>query len=167
MQSVSNNNGKRRRIKIDWGRQGGVILAYVLVMLGYYGIVANFIMVDELGRWISYLEIDRTILFWPFEAYLQTFFLPAALLFFTCFLLTYKEDIPQYGIKASLWLIPFIIVQAFVLHWIMFGISIDPLIWQFAHWKGYFHILLLFVITLSGALSGMKIHQIVIKSKKI
>jgi len=167
MQSVSNNSGKRRRIKIDWGRQGGLILAYVLVMLGYYGIVANFIMVDELGRWISYLEMDRTILFWPFEAYIQTFFLPAALLFFTCFLLTYKEDIPHYGIKASLWLIPFIIVQAFVLYWIMFGISIDPLIWQFAHWKGYFHILLLFVITLSGALSGMKIHQIVIKSKKI
>ena len=167
MQLVTNNRAKKRRVRVDWGRQGGVILAYVIILLGYYGIVANSVMVNELGRWMSYLEMDRTILFWPFEAYIQSFFLPALLLFFTSFLLTYKEDIPHYGIKASLWLVPFIIVQAFVLYWIMFGISIEPLIWQFAHWKGYFHIFLLFIITLSGALCGMKIHQIVRKSKII
>ncbi|MHA1375903.1 MAG: hypothetical protein ACTSR7_16615 [Promethearchaeota archaeon] len=162
-----NKRGNIKRIRIDWGRQGGVILAYIIVLLGYYGIIANIAMVDKLNRWISYLEMDRTILFWSFETYIQTYFLPALLLFFTCFLLTYKEDIPHYGIKASLWLVPFIIAQAFILYLIMFGLTLEPFIWQFVHWKGYFNIFLLYVITLSGALSGMKIHQIVIKRRKI
>ena len=162
-----NNSEKKKNIKVDWGRQGGIILAYVLVLLGYYGIVANIVMVDELGRWISYNDMDRTILFWTFESYVQTFFLPVLLLFFVCFLLTYKEDIPYYGIKASLWLVPYIIAQAFILYWIMFGFTLEPLIWQFAHWKGYFHIFILYVITLTGALSGMKIHKIVIIKREI
>jgi hypothetical protein len=166
-QVIVDNREKKKRIKIDWGRQGGVILAYIVVMLGYYGIVANIVMVDELGRWISYLDMDRTIIFWPFEVYMQTFFLPVLLLFFICFLLTYKEDIPHYGIKSSIWLVPFIIAQAFMLYWIMFGFTMEPFIWQFGHWNGYFHIFVLYAITLSGALSGMKIRQAVNQRRKI
>ena len=160
------NFKKKRNVKIDWGRQGGVVLAYIIVLLGYYGIVANTIMLDEFRRWISFNDMDRTILFWTFEAYVPTFFLPVLLLFFVCFLLTYKEDIPHYGIKASLWLVPYIIVQAFILYWIMFGFTLEPFIWQFVHWKGYFHIFILYVITITGALSGMKIHKIIIKRRK-
>ena len=63
MQSVTSKRGKKKRIKVDWGRQGGVIFAYLIILLGYYGIIANFVMVDELGRWISYLDMDKTILF--------------------------------------------------------------------------------------------------------
>ncbi|MHA2197002.1 MAG: hypothetical protein ACXABO_15560 [Promethearchaeota archaeon] len=29
---------------LDWGRQGTVILAYIVVLLGYFGIVANIIL---------------------------------------------------------------------------------------------------------------------------
>lgn len=165
-QSNLNIREKKRNIKIDWGRQGGVIFAYIIVLLGYYGIIANIVMVDELGRWISFNDMDRRILFWTFESYSQTFFLPVLLLFFICFLLTYKEDIPHYGIKASLWLVPFIIAQAFILYWIMFGFTLEPFNWQFFHWKGYFHIFLLYAVTLTGALSGMKIRQIILKRRK-
>lgn len=50
-------------IKIDWGRQGGVILLYIIALLGYYGIIANTMMFDQYGNWISYEVMDRTILF--------------------------------------------------------------------------------------------------------
>ncbi|MHA2270049.1 MAG: hypothetical protein ACXAB8_19815 [Promethearchaeota archaeon] len=32
---------RKGHIKIDWGRQGGVIIAYIVILLGYYGIIAN------------------------------------------------------------------------------------------------------------------------------
>ena len=30
---------------VDWGRNGTVIFAYIIVLLGYFGIVANIILV--------------------------------------------------------------------------------------------------------------------------
>ncbi|MHA1729522.1 MAG: hypothetical protein ACTSWY_12420 [Promethearchaeota archaeon] len=150
-------------ISINWGRQGAVIFIYILVLFGYYGIIANIIMVNEYGKWISYTEMDRTILIWPYKTYLQTFFTPILLLFLTSFLLTYKEDIPFYGIKASLWLVPSILLEGFAFYGIMFGFSIDPLIWQFFRAEGYLNILLLFIIVISGSLSGWKLKKHAVK----
>ncbi len=156
-------------ISINWGRQGGVILAYIAVLLGFYGIIANIVMVGEYGRWISYLDprMDRTILIWPYKTYLQTFFLPVLFLFLICFLLTYKEDIPLYGIKASIWLIPLIVVEGFVFYWLMFGLSIDPFLLQFTRVEGYLNVFLLFIVCFSGSFIGMKIKQIVSKKKEL
>ena len=144
----------------DWGRQGTVIFAYIFVLLGYFGIVANIILLDDYGLWIPFTEMDRTILFWTYKVYPQTFYLPILLLFFISFLLTYKEDIPHYGIKASLWLVPSLIVEGFVFYWIMFGFSAEPFIYQFAHGEGYLNILILYGCTFAGALSGMKLKQL-------
>ena len=162
-------NNKKGFIKIDWGRQGGIILAYIVVLLGYYGIIVNIIMVDDwlLDTWISFTEMDPTVLFWTFKVYLETGFLPLILLFFVCFLLTYKEDIPHYGIKASIWLIPFIIAEGFIFYSIMYGFSIMPLIWQFGDWRGYLNILILLGVTLSGAICGMKVKQITKSKRKV
>lgn len=166
-QLLTENKIEHSKIKIDWGRQGSVILAYIVILLGYYGIVANIAMVNEAEEYISFTEMDRTMLFWTFETYSQTSFLPIILIFLVCFFLTYKEDIPHYGIKASIWVVPFIISEAFIFYWLMFGFAAEPFILQFGHWKGYFHILILFATTLSGALSGMKIKQLVISKTKI
>ncbi|MFX1297287.1 MAG: hypothetical protein ACFFD2_20840 [Promethearchaeota archaeon] len=166
-QVITDNNIKKGNIKIDWGRQGPVILAYICVLLGYYGVVANIAMVNDRGNYISFNEMDRTILFWTFETYKQTFFIPILLIFLISLILTYKEDIPHYGIKASIWLVPAIIIEAFIFYWYMFGFTNEPFILQFGHWKGYFHILILFATTLSGALSGMKIKQIIVSRTKI
>lgn len=166
------NNKKKGKIKIDFGRQGGTFLAYTLVLLGYYGLVVNIVMVNEWislteQTWISFTEMDRTVLFWTHETYVDTFFLPLILLFVTCFLLTYKEDIPHYGIKASIWLVPFIILEAFIFYTFMFGFSLEPFILQFGNWNGYLHIIILMATTLSGAISGMKLKQLIISKRKI
>jgi hypothetical protein len=161
---------------VDWGRQGTVIIAYIIVLLGYFGIVANIILVDERGLWIPFTEMDPTVLFWTYKVYSQTFYLPLLLLFFICFLLTYKEDIPHYGIKASLWLVPSLIIESFLWYWIMLVIQCrlepnmgfcildrfaKPFIYQFAHGEGYLNILILYGITITGAFSGMKLKQFI------
>ena len=211
-----------KKISIDWGRQGGVILAYIVIMLSYYGIVANTLMFDQYGDWISFEDFDRTLLFWTYRAYLSSIITPILfililvllmgliiffslyewhskillsilipvylvytldilsnvlflglvietetffftfqgfmiiILFLVCLVLTYKEDIPQYGIKASLWFVPFIIAFGFLFYTIMFGASFEPFILQFGSPEGLMDILILFLTVISGSLSGMK-----------
>ena len=156
---------EKSHIKIDWGRQGGVIFAYIVVLLGYYGIIANTMLFDIYGDWISFVDMDRTILFWTYTTYLKSFFLPALLLFFVCFVITYKEEIPHYGIKASIWLIPFVIAEGFIFYAMMFGISSEPLFLKFGRIEGYLDIIILFAIGISGSVCGMKLKQY-IKSRK-
>ncbi len=162
-----NTGNEKGHIKIDWGRQGGVILAYIVVLLGYYGIIANTMMTDSLGDWISFVDMDKTILFWTYTTYIRNFFLPALLLFFVCFLLTYKEDIPHYGIKASIWLVPLVIAEGFIFYAIMFGFSSEPIILKFTRIEGYLDIIIIFGVAISGAVCGMKTKQFVLAKKVI
>ena len=177
------NVESKGHVSINWGRQGGVILAYLAVLFGFYGIIANIVMVDEAGNWISFLDsaFDRTVLIWHytmikhirFDLFSSFTFLriiiassPFLLLFFICFFLTYKEDISLYGIKASIWLIPVIMIEGFVFYWFMFGLSIEPLIIQFARVEGYLNLLLLAAITILGSYSGMKLKQYIVRKKE-
>ena len=148
--------------KVDWGRQGGVVFAYIIVFFGYYGIVANILMFDEGNDWFSFANISESVksmLFWTYEFYLTCLFLPCFLLFFVSFWLTYKEDISHYGIRASLWLAPFIIFEGFIFYYIMFGFSFEPFILQFGNFKGYINLIFIISINLFGSLSGMLLHK--------
>jgi len=151
---------------LDWGRQGVIFLAYIVVLLGYFGIVANILLVRDGGISIPYTDMDPTVLFWTYKVYPQTGFLPPYLLFVVSLLLTLKEDIPHYGIKASLWMVPLLIAEGFLFFWIMFGFSAEPFILQFAHGEGYLNILILYGCTFTGALCGMKLKQFIKKKKK-
>ena len=152
--------------KIEWGRQGGVILGYIVVLLGYYGIIANTVMFDQYGYWISFTEMDKSLLIFTYQTYFQSFFLPALLLLLVSFLLTYKEETPQYGIKASIWIVPLLIAQGFLFYFIMFGFSIEPFILQFASIEGYLNVLILYGLVIFGSVCGMKLKQRSIKKHK-
>jgi hypothetical protein len=89
------------------------------------------------------------------------------LLFIVCFGLTYKEDIPEYGIKASLWMVPLIIALGFFFYTFMFGFSLEPFNLQFGSGEGYISFLILIITVLSGSLSGMKIKKEIKKRKEI
>lgn len=180
-----NTREEKSRIKIDWGRQGGVIAGYIVILLGYYGIISNLVMYNQYGKGLSFLELElfsvystldsgrvhflpgRDIFFWSYNTYLATYFLPALLLFFICFLMTYKEDIPHYGIKASIWLVPVIIIEGFIFYNIMFGFTSEPFYLKFMRIEGYIDILVLFGLTISGAISGMKAKQYIVRRKNI
>ena len=162
-----NTSNEKGYIKIDWGRQGGFIVACVVILLGYYGIIANTMLFDSYGNWISFEIMDRTILFWTYTTYMSNFALPALLLFFVCFLLTYKEDIPQYGIKASIWFVPLIIAEGFILYAIMFGFRSESIELRFLSIEGWIDIIILFALTISGAISGMKLKQFKTKRRNL
>ena len=216
---------KARKINIDWGRQGGAVIGYIVIILGYFGVIANTMMYNDFGNWISFVDMDRTILFWTYQTYISaildpvvsiliivvltallivfsiidwhsyiivlilipiyilfvldlfmnlfdiitvldtgTFYftipgLSLVLLFLICFVLTYKEDIPQYGIKASLWMVPLLIALAFFFYTFMFGISAESFILQFGSGEGYVNILILSLTVIAGSLSGMRIKK--------
>jgi hypothetical protein len=222
-----------RKISIDWGRQGGVILGYLVIILGYYAFIANTLLFDQYGLEISYLDMDRTTIFWTYETYFSSMLSPIlfvlilialmvliivfslkdwhsflillilipvfiifildlywnlfnivnvittgtlyltvqafsiVLLFVVCFALTYKEDIPEYGIKVSLWMVPLIIALGFFFYTLMFGFSIEPFVLQFGSGAGYVNVLILILTVLSGSLSGMKIKKEITKRKEI
>lgn len=157
---------QKKRISIDFGRQGRVFLGYTIIILGFYGIIANTVMLDQYNEWIPFTDMDRTLLIWPYLSSSQNFFLPFLLLFIVCFALTYIEDIPAYGIKASLWLVPIIIAQGFIFYWAMFGISLEPFILQFLYLEGYINVMLLFLMVVSGSLLGMLINKLVVMRKE-
>ena len=157
---------QKKRILIDFGRQGGFFLGYIIIILGFYGIIANTVMMDQFDEWIPFLDMDRTLLIWPYLSSSQNFFLPFLLLFVVCFALTYKEDIPAYGIKASLWLVPIIIAEGFLFYWGMFGISLEPFALQFLYIEGYINVMLLFLMVIIGSLLGMVLKKLVEKRKE-
>lgn len=154
---IENSDYKGKgHIKIDWGRQGGVISLYIVAFLCYYGIIANIMMYDYYyERWISFNDMDRTMLFWTWTTYVKTWFLPALVLFLVCFALTYKEEIPHYGIKASIWLVPLILAEGFIFYAIMFGFSSEPILLKFGDIRGWLDIIIVFAIAISGAIGGM------------
>ena len=163
----------KKRISINFGRQGGVFLGYAIIILGFYGIVANTVMTNQYNEWIPFYEMagfeeyfDRTLLIWPYLSASKNFFLPFLLLFIVCFALTYKEEIPAYGIKASLWLVPIIIAQGFIFYFAMFGFSLEPFILQFLHIEGYLNIMLLYSMVLSGSFLGMLLKKLVVTRKE-
>ncbi len=222
-----------KKISIDWGRQGGIILGYIVILLGYYAFIANTLLFDQYGIEISYLDMDRTTIFWTYETYFSSMLSPIlftlilialmvliivfslkdwhsfpillilipvfiifildlywnlfnivevinagtlyltvqafsiVLLFIVCFGLTYKEDIPEYGIKASLWFVPFIIAVGFFFYTLMFGFSLESFVLQFGSGEGYLNVLILILTVLSGSLSGMKIKKEITKRKEI
>jgi len=161
------NEKEKGYFKVDWGRQGGLIVGYIVVLLGYYGIIANTIMFDQYGQWISFTEMNKSILIYTYQSYIQSLFFPALLLLLVSFLLTYKEDVPQYGIKASIWIVPFLIIEGFVFYYIMHGFSMEPFILQFTTLEGYINILILYGLLLSGSISGMKLKQRNLKKRML
>jgi len=81
------------------------------------------------------------------------------------FLLTYKEETPQYGIKASIWIVPLLVAQGFIFYLIMFGFSMEPFLLQFASIEGYLNVLILYGLVISGSVCGMKLKQRSIKKR--
>lgn len=121
---------------------------------------------DQYGNWISFVDMDKTILIWTYTAYPHSFFLSPILLFLVSFLLTFKEDIFHYGIRASIWLVPTLVVEGFLFYFGMFGFNFEPFVLQFAHFEGYLNVLILIGLTLSGSLTGMKLKQFSVQKKR-
>lgn len=158
-------------ILLTFKNQGGFIVALLTIFYGYFGIICNIVMYDP-ATGFQFHKSEWTgghLIIWSYQAYIQTFFVPALILFFVCFLLTFKEDIPYYGIKSSIWLIPITILISFIWYWVsdVNGISIQPFILLFGTLNGYLTIFIIMALNLSGSLLGMKVKQFILAKRDL
>lgn len=155
---------EKGRIEFHLKNQGKFIIAFVVLFYGYYGIMANMLMYNALGNQISKSTWEEGFLvIWSFLAYPRTYFLPAILTAIVCFLLTYTEEIPYYGIKNSLWFVPITVTFSIFWYWMIFGFSVEPFVLLFGHYNGYLNIIILTAINLSSSFAGMRIKQYIIE----
>ena len=160
----------------DAGRQGKVIIAFLMVFFVFFGMIGDAFKRDihEELIWI-YMTFPKvfsynTQLFSVNQIWIFVGIIPMLILFFICFVLTYKEDIYLYGIKLSLWLVPFILGcsifwYSYMYYWRpaedLTWVPINPFLLLFGTWQGWLNILILFLINLSGALAGWHVKELV------
>lgn len=93
--------------KIDFARQTNFILALLLIHFAFFGYLSN-VYQKTIGDGVLFLY---QVLFHP-ESYLS-----AIILVLIVFIMVFREHFFEYGIRNSIWLIPFIIVQSWIWYW--------------------------------------------------
>lgn len=96
--------------KIDLGRQTNFIIALLLVHFIFFGYISN-VYFKTLGENILYLH---RVLFSPYS------FISFILLFGIIFLMVYRENFYEYGIRNSIWIIPFILIESWIWYFFIF-----------------------------------------------
>lgn len=129
------------KIKIDLGRQGNFVLAILLIHFVFYGYISN-IYEKDIGGDIIFLN---KILFNPFSIF------SLVILIGIVFLMAYREQFFEYGIRNSIWLIPFIIVESWIWSWFINGFDIAIIGVFFINLEGYLTILSLVCINILTA----------------
>jgi len=163
----------------DAGRQGKIFLAFLMVFFVFFGVISEVfkrnIHEELIWLYMTFPIVDEwfftellglsTLQNWNFIG-----IIPILILFFTCFILTYKEDIYLYGIKHSIWLVPFILVcSVFWYYYIHYWrpsedatwVPISPFLLLFGSWQGWLNLLILFSINVFGALAGWHVKELV------
>ena len=163
----------------DAGRQGKTLLAFLMVFFVFFGVISEAFMrnIHEELIWIymTFPRVDEWLFiemlgFSALQDWNFIGIIPILILFFTCFIITYKEDIYLYGIKISIWLVPFILgCSVFWYYYIHYWrisddatwVPISPFLLLFGSWQGWLNILILFSINLFGALAGWQVKELV------
>ena len=131
--------------KIDIGRQGNFILGLLLIHFVFFGIISNV--------WRKTLGMD--ILFLQNVMFNSRSYLASIVLFLIIFQMTFRENFYEYGIRNSLWTIPFIIVESWVWYWFIEGeFNIGIIGTYFIQIESYISILSVLAIILSASLLG-------------
>jgi hypothetical protein len=97
--------------KIEFARQTNFILALFLIHFVFFGYLSNVYRKD-IGEGVLFLH---QVLFHP-QSYLA-----GIILALIVFLMAFREHFFEYGIRNSIWLIPFIVIQSWV--WYFFIIE--------------------------------------------
>ncbi len=90
------------RTKIEFGRQGNFIFAILMTHFIFFGYISNRYK-KSIGKDILYLH---KILFNPYS------FLSLIILFIIVFIMVFRENFFEYGIRNSIWLTPIILGQS-------------------------------------------------------
>jgi len=135
--------------KIDIGRQGNFMLGLFLIHFLFFGYLSNVYIntlpSDTIGDGILFLY---KVMFSPYS------FLSAIFLFLIIFLMTYRENFYEYGMRNSIWTIPFIIVESWIWYWFINGFNPALIGVYFIQIESYLTILTLIAVVLSATFLG-------------
>ena len=148
--------------KIDFGRQGNLIFALLLIHFVFFGYLSN-VYYKNIGPDILFLH---RVLFHPIS------YLSSIILFVIIFLMTFRENFYEYGIRNSIWTIPFIIVESWIWYWFIYEeFDITVISYYFVTLESYITILsllaIIFLASLLGAMAKEKYKRFIAKVKMI
>jgi len=130
------------KFKIEFSRQGNFILALLLLHFVFFGYLSN-VYEKTIGDGVLFLY---KVIFNPISI------LSGIILFGIVFLMVMRENFFEYGIRNSIWLIPFIIVMSWIWYWFINGFDIGMIGIYFLRFETYINILVLLGINLLSAL---------------
>jgi hypothetical protein len=145
--------------KIELARQTNFIMALLLVHFLFFGYLANVFPKTEdlLGEVTSpaNLALGESILFLYRVLFNPQSFLSAIILGLIVFFMVFRERFFEYGIRNSIWLIPFIMVETWIWYWfIVEGFDITIIGAYFLRIESYLTILSLLGINITAAVLG-------------
>lgn len=132
------------KLKIEIGRQGNFIFALLLIYFVFFGYICN-VYEKNVGDGVLFLY---KIIFSPMSI------LSGIILFAIVFIMVIRENFFEYGIRNSIWLIPFIIVMSWIWYWFLYGFDFGMIIFYFIRFESYLTILTLLGINLLAALTA-------------
>lgn len=137
--------------KIDIGRQSNFILAIMLLHFIFFGYLSNFYK-KTIGDGILFLY---KVMFNPAS------YISAIILVVIVFIMVFRETFYEYGIKNSVWLVPFIIIESWIWHLFINGSFniLGTIGYYFTSIEGYITIFSLLGINLSTALLAVIIKE--------
>ena len=147
-----------RRTKLEINRQGNFILAFLLIHFVFFGYICN-IYDKTIGENVLFLY---RVMFHPAS------FLSIIILFGIIFLMVYREEFTEFGIKNSIWMVIVIVIESWIWYFFVvdFNLLIIPL--YFIRLDSYLTILILLGVNLSAALlAGYTKSQIKKYKKKL
>jgi hypothetical protein len=130
--------------EIEIARQGNFIFALLLIHFVFFGYLCN-IYLKDIGEAVIFLY---QVIFHPIS------FLSGIILFAIVFFMVFRENFFEYGMRNSIWLLPFIIVESWIWYWFVVGFDITLIGWYFIRVESYLTIASLFGIILAGAFVG-------------
>ncbi len=129
--------------KIELGRQGNFIFALLLIHFAFFGSLSNIYELKDIGEGLLFLY---QVQFNPRS------FISFIILFVIVFFMVFREQFFEYGIKNSLWLIPFIILESWFWFIALYPDQILTIGTYFIRLEGYLTILSLLANILPAAL---------------
>ena len=148
--------------KIEFARQTNFIFALLLIHFVFFGYLSN-VYEKSIGEGVLFLY---QVLFHP-ESFYASIIL-AVIVFFMVF----RERFFEYGIRNSIWLVPFIIVQSWIWYWFIIENFDISLIWTyFLRVESYITILTLIgmnvFVAILAAIARQRYNAYIMRVKKI
>ncbi|MFX0042344.1 MAG: hypothetical protein ACFE8L_05495 [Candidatus Hodarchaeota archaeon] len=132
--------------KIEVSRQANFILAIILIHFLFFGSLSN-IYKKHIGERLIFLH---QVMFDPQS------FISFIILFLIVFIIVYREHFFEYGIRNSIWLVPFIMIESWLWHWYLTEGDLEFIGMFFIRIEGYITILsLLGTVLLSAFLAAV------------